>query len=1243
MKTFLLKCIFITISFQLILSAQSLEKETINGNKYILDIELNSSPYEIIKKNFKNILHFYNYIDEANPGSPILPSKDLFIAIPPGSSPNLKVLIKDKRVINAEPELNPVVKRENDSSLIYLNAQTPVISTNDKLYKINGFLWIGNNYCLHLTIHEYQYNYQNRLITENNGIHLELQFSKTLNSTGNNLGSVSSIILNKEFASINQSNPIYQVKKTDEWINYDDTYVKIGVAQDGVYRFDYDDLSQLGVSLNGVNPRTLKLFNKGELIPIYVYGENDGRFDPGDFIEFAGIRNMGSNYREISVQGEPYNEYLGRYTDTTIYWLTWGGENGLRVALSNGNPSITTSDTLNYYSELIHKEINNWFDFSMADQVEREMPFWAPNKTWNEGNLGVGTLNVNFSLSNIYPGVMAKMFVKLQDYASSINSQAHLLSLSLNNYPTGYDSGYVNKYEQKVLEGDFNSSLLSEGTNTLRVHSYETGASPNLCIRDWYEMEYPKYIYANSDSLLFSFSFLNNPGIYCFNIQQLQNNSVTVWKFGSSFKKYMVSVQNGKIFIKDTIDANNKFYISDSTQILKPKLYYKKQFVNLRSNQNKDDYLAITNKSLLNKAQEYNNFIAKNYNIETKLIDVDDIYDEFAYGYFDPECIKEFLKNTHTNWQQPFPQFVFLIGDANYDYHFNKFKYQNTPPIVNTVPSFGAPVSDNWFVTWDTTGAYIPEMNIGRIPVHTAEELNNYLERHQNYLTHPYNNWNKSYLFFSGGKDDQNELDLLRETNQNIIDNDIIPSPIGGNWYHFYKTLNPVTNFGPYSHEYIQNAINQGALFISYLGHSGTQTWDNSIVDPSQLHNSYNRNSLITDFGCSTGKFAEPDVVSFSELFINSNQGQAISYIGNSSLGFTSTATAFPGIFYSKILRDSILNISEAHKLAKMELLQDYGSSGTYKLFALTNELIGDPIISLPIPQKPNLEIDGNDIKILTSNISDLKDSAEILFKFYNWGKVVADSFLIVFWDNYQGNNIITDSVYKRIPKYEDSLLISFPIFNRPGEHSITISLDVNNRINEISEDDNSFTLQFYVASSRIRTLLMFETENGLNDSLLILNPSVKSLSDSIEIELATNANYLNSSAYYFDMDSVCTEFKIPNEFRNKRIWFKGKIMNDNFYGFDKSAITSVENKYLLKDSVSLTNSVLADLGFYNNHITLDTNKILFDVISAGFNDGKTAVIEKNGENFIPDGNTIGHHVCVFKDQLLSIFGIQKV
>lgn len=68
-------------------------------------------------------------------------------------------------------------------------------------------------------------------------------------------------------------------------------------------------------------------------------------------------------------------------------------------------------------------------------------------------------------------------------------------------------------------------------------------------------------------------------------------------------------------------------------------------------------------------------------------------------------------------------------------------------------------------------------------------------------------------------------------------------------------------------------------MFISYIGHSGTEAWDNGITEVTDLQPAFSdRHSLISDFGCSTGKFAEPDDA-FSELFISaSGDGQAIAY-----------------------------------------------------------------------------------------------------------------------------------------------------------------------------------------------------------------------------------------------------------------------------------------------------------------------------------------------------------------------------
>ncbi len=41
--------------------------------------------------------------------------------------------------------------------------------------------------------------------------------------------------------------------------------------------------------------------------------------------------------------------------------------------------------------------------------------------------------------------------------------------------------------------------------------------------------------------------------------------------------------------------------------------------------------------------------------------------------------------------------------------------------------------------------------------------------------------------------------------------------------------------------------------------------------------------------------------------------------------------------------------------------------------------------------------------------------------------------------------------------------------------------------------------------------------------------------------------------------------------------------------------------------------------------------------------DGNSAIITKNGENFIPENTLPGHHVCVFEDSTYKFILIQKI
>jgi hypothetical protein len=1175
--------------------------------------------------------------DESIPGNLALPFKNVIIGIPFGQEPEINYHIKESKTFKYNPHFNPVTVLM-DSAVRYFFPDPVKPPDKKSVIELNGYLWIDNIYCMDLNLNKYSYDYDQRKLTEITKLEIVILFPKNISAemlTVNYNTDNNHLILNYQNAlKFAKERPQFKTTDTSStWIDFSKTYVKIKTGADGIYRIKYEDLQRVNIPVTLIDPGTMNIYCNAVKIPIHIKGESDKSFDPGDYIEFIGQRQMGSNYKNVSNYDESYNEYLGRYSDTTVYWLTWNDTDPLRAENSNG--LLNSSDTLDYYSRLLHIEKDNWFDYSTDNLVRREHPFWIENKTWGWHSISPGVQNYNFTAADIYRGPPVTISAKLQGYASSIIDNAHLIGISLNSGSV-QDSGYINKYSQKVLHAEVNTDLLLEGNNILRISSYPTASDVNLLFFDWYEIEYPAYLNLNKDSLNFSFPFITSERLATIKIKNTRGSNYAVWRKGLKYERYFsYEINNGELYLTDTISANDKYYIIKDDMVSSPLIELPKQFNNLRNREKQADYIIITHKNFLMKAVEYAEFINTSYGLTTSVIDIDDIYDEFSYGGFNPEAIRGFLQATHLYWQSPLPEYVLLVGDGTYDYHRNKEKNLGNPPVNNYVPSFGAPVSDNWFVIWDTTGANIPSINIGRLPVNNENEITGYLNRHRNYLLRGQDDWNKKYLFFSGGLgNNQQELDQLREVNQNIIDNYIEPEPIGGRSTHFFKTINPTTNYGPYSPAEISEAITGCGLFISYIGHSGTQTWDNGIVDPAQIANNRGRYPLITDFGCSTGKFAEPDIVSFSELFIN--KGEAIAYISNSSLGFYSTSTLFPQIFYKKLLIDSVKNISEAHKLAKIEMLQNYGTSGTYSLFSLTNLFFGDPVIELPLPDKPDLFISADDFKMNNINPDDRTEFAKGEITIFNHGKVTGDSISILIEDNYKNNVVYKDTIKGVIPSYSRKTDISIPIKDMGGEHIITIKGDPENILDEINEDNNTATLIIYVSNASLRLLNNYSTEYSIKDTLTILNPVYSPGDSKILLEYSSDKSFAECNSKIYNSDRFVTNVNLRQLCGSGRFWIRGKFSEGDSYSFVRSVFIGDEEQYLLNDSLSFSTADLKNISVTSDGIALDSAAAGFTVISAGFNDGKTAVISKDGQTFVPGGNTIGHHVCLFRQSDLS-------
>ena len=70
----------------------------------------------------------------------------------------------------------------------------------------------------------------------------------------------------------------------NEWINFNQTYYKFKISQDGMYRITYDVLQQSGVPVATVNGSEFQIFGRGQEQPIYVSTNN--LFANTDYIEF---------------------------------------------------------------------------------------------------------------------------------------------------------------------------------------------------------------------------------------------------------------------------------------------------------------------------------------------------------------------------------------------------------------------------------------------------------------------------------------------------------------------------------------------------------------------------------------------------------------------------------------------------------------------------------------------------------------------------------------------------------------------------------------------------------------------------------------------------------------------------------------------------------------------------------------------------------------------------------------------
>jgi len=109
----------------------------------------------------------------------------------------------------------------------------------------------------------------------------------------------------------------------NEWIDFNQTYYKIKIGKEGIYRLSYTNLANVGFSVNEDNKR-IQMFHRGQEIAVFVNDTNgDNIFNTSDYVEFYGQVNDGTLDTELySPASTQPHTYYNLFSDTTAYYIT---------------------------------------------------------------------------------------------------------------------------------------------------------------------------------------------------------------------------------------------------------------------------------------------------------------------------------------------------------------------------------------------------------------------------------------------------------------------------------------------------------------------------------------------------------------------------------------------------------------------------------------------------------------------------------------------------------------------------------------------------------------------------------------------------------------------------------------------------------------------------------------------------------------------------------------------------------
>ncbi|RAK63464.1 C25 family cysteine peptidase [Hymenobacter edaphi] len=933
----------------------------------------------------------------------------------------------------------------------------------------------------------------------------------------------------------------------NEWIVPSQTYYKIKITQDGIYRLDHAYLTRAGLGAS-TNPQRLQLWRRGQQVARFI-GGNRNQLDATTYVEFFGQRNDGKLDRDmyLAAAHQPHQLY-SMFTDTAAYFLTVSATaNGRDMA---ENTSTAGTVHANWLQQNIILD-NGDYSYGQTDQQVAFMP-WADT---GEGFLGgaIGETRPPYVItgftynpmvaSRLAPGG-AQAWLDFVLVGAFPNQHNTLLSvfpggtgperqLPVQTY-NGYD---VRRGRLPLQRSDFGT------TNRVSVRAAVQNPAnpPTDKFRVGYlRVTYPQTAHWKSGRQYFQFWNDSTQGggayyeldsipatVYGYNVadpnnvQRVSSTSLSATRRGFSFPS--------------TIGRMRPLVLADAAQPVVPGAAQPVRFRAL--NAASYNFLIVSNAALMRKTganqvnpvREYANYRASTAGgrHDTLVVTSDQLYDQFHYGERSPLALKRFA-----DYMMATPRanrYLLLLGKGVLITEWAGGFYRQTSAAnraawPDLVPTSTRGASDIFFTADWQNGSYVPRIPTGRIPAATGEQVINYLDKLKQYEGLGPEPWRKNILHMAGGHDagEFTRFQAFLRGYQQKAERPFFGASVEN---IFNSTI--LTNGGVVSVDITQQ-LRKGLSLITYFGHGSTNYLDllpTPINDPgSNYPSGGGKYPVFYVNGCAAGNTYTTGGSIAEDWLLIANKG-IIGFLADSDFGLEDDQDRYCSQMYSALFNEpawygkpvAAVQAEVARRMSLSIPPATNNQARRYYLSLLMNlTWQGDPALTLFAPEKPDYKFTPNATAARVDDAAGpvLANAPTFRLKLQlsNPGKIVTNKLRITVERTVNGTTLPLTVDTLRYFRRDTAVYITMtnpagtPVL---GSNTFTVRLDNPNVIDELDETNNSTTF----------------TYNFLNGGVTLLQPTEFAIVNRATVRLVGQSNLPQAQPinYEFELDTIPT------------------------------------------------------------------------------------------------------------------------